>query len=220
MNCWYKGKCNLEKISCQENCLRFNNMNILTKNSRLPIDLQYPIILEPDYVDVDAFKNLNTLKDNIEEFVNKGMNLYLWSEGTGNGKTTWASKLLMSYFNRIWVFSQLKCRGVYLYIPTYLNALKTQYLNNNSLSDYVQDVKNADLIVLDDLGVGKLTDFDRNNLLDLIDYRLNNHKSIIFTSNLNRQGITDLFGDRLSSRIYNSSIVIRLRGRDRRGELK
>lgn len=220
MNCWYRGKCNLEKINCQENCLRFNNMNILTKNSRLPIDLQYPIILEPDYVDMDAFKNLDTLKDNIEEFVNKGMNLYLWSEGTGNGKTTWASKLLMSYFNRIWVFSQLKCRGLYLYAPTYLNALKTQYLNNNSLSDYVQDVKNADLIVLDDLGVGKLTDFDRNNLLDVIDYRLNNHKSIIFTSNLNRQGITDLFGDRLSSRIYNSSIVIRLRGRDRRGELK
>lgn len=220
MKCWYQNKCKLENENCQDNCLRFNNMKILTNNSNLPIDLQFPIILNPEPIDREAFQDLTTLKDNIEEFVEKGFNLYLWSKGTGNGKTTWASKLLMSYFNRIWVFSQLKCRGIYLYTPTFINSLKTQYLNNNSLSDYVQDVKNANLIVLDDIGIGKLTDFDRNNLLDIIDYRLNNHKSIIFTSNLNREGITNIFGDRLSSRIYNSSIVIELRGRDRRGEVK
>lgn len=218
MKCWYSGRCNKEKPNCIENCLRYNNMSILVNNSGLPLDLQYPVILQPDRPDIQAFEILNSLKHKIEDLVKDGQCIYIWSERCGNGKTTWSAKLLMSYFNRIWVYSQLKCRGIYLYTPTFLNALKTQFLNNTSVSEYVENIKNAELVVFDDLGVGKLSDFDKNNLLDIIDYRLNNHKSIIFTSNLNQDGLVNLFGDRLASRIYNTSIVIQFRGRDRRGD--
>lgn len=219
MICWYSGKCSKEPKECA-NCLRFKNMSILVNNSQLPIDLQYPKILEPEVIDRESFNILNSIKRNIEVFVNRGDCLYLWSSGCGNGKTTWASKLLMSYFNRIWPYSQMKCRGIYIYTPTLLNSLKTQYISDKSPSELVENIKQSELVVFDDLGVGKLSDFDKSNLLDIIDYRLNSHKSIIFTSNLDYTSLVNTFGDRLASRIHSASLVIELRGRDRRGEFR
>lgn len=192
-------------------------MKILVDNSGLPYDLQFPQILLPEEVDVKAFNSLGKIKSKIDLFVKEGGLLYLWGKNCGNGKTTWSSKLLMTYFDKIWAYSQLKCRGLYLYTPTFLNSLKTQFISNTDLTKYLDNVKNADLTIFDDLGVGKLSDFDKSSLLDVIDYRLNNHKSTIFTSNLDYKQLVDLFGDRLASRIYNSSTIIELRGSDRRG---
>lgn len=217
MRCWYSAYCSLEKASCQENCIRYNNMKILVENSGLPYDLQFPQILKPEPIDEKAFNSLNNIKSKIDLFVKEGGLLYLWGKNCGNGKTTWSSKLLMTYFDKIWAYSQLKCRGVYLYVPTFLNALKTQFLNNTSLLEYINNIKNADLVIFDDLGIGQLTSADKNNLLDVIDYRLNSHKSTIFTSNLDYTQLIELFGDRLASRIYHSSTIIELKGSDRRG---
>ncbi len=217
MKCWYENVCKVKCHNCEENCIRYNNMKILVDNSGLPYDLQFPQILEPERIDEKAFGVLNKIKSNIDLFVRDGGLLYLWGKNCGNGKTTWSSKLLMTYFNKIWAYSQLKCRGVYLYVPTFLNALKTQFLNNTSLLDYINNIKNADLVIFDDLGIGQLTSSDKNNLLDVIDFRLNSHKSTVFTSNLSYDQLIELFGDRLASRIYHSSTIIELRGSDRRG---
>lgn len=217
MNCWYNLFCSKKEDNCEVNCLRYNNMKILVDNSGLPYDLQFPQLLLPEEIDKKSFDSLNNIKKNIDVFVKEGGLLYLWGKNCGNGKTTWSSKLLMSYFDKIWVFSQLKCRGIYLYAPTFLNALKTQFLNNNNLLEYINNIKNADLTIIDDLGVGKLSDYDKTNLLDIIDYRLNNHKATIFTSNLDYAQLEELFGNRLASRIYHSSTVIELRGKDKRG---
>lgn len=219
MKCWYEKVCKLLDNNCKENCIRFTNMKLLVDNSGLPLDLQHPQLVKPDDIDTRSFLILNKIKTNIDKFVEQGDLLYLWSKITGNGKTTWSCKLLMSYFDKIWAYSQLKCRGIYLYTPTFLNTLKTQFLNNQNLSEYISNIKNADLVIFDDLGVGKLSDYDRNNLLDVIDSRLNNHKSTIFTSNLDYTQLCELFGDRLSSRIYNSSTVVELKGSDKRGIL-
>ena len=217
MRCWYNNVCKLKDEKCSENCIRYLNMNLLVENSGLPYDLQFPQILQPEKIDEKAFNSLYNIKRQIDVFVKEGGLLYLWGKNCGNGKTTWSSKLLMSYFDKIWAYSQLKCRGIYLYVPTFLNALKTQFLNNTSLLDYINNIKNADLVIFDDLGIGQLTSSDKNNLLDVIDYRLNSHKSTVFTSNLDYNQLVDLFGDRLASRIYHSSTIIELRGSDRRG---
>ena len=216
--CWYKGKCKLENENCRNNCLRFRNMELLVDNSGIPSDLQYPVIYEPDNLDRNCFEKLLRINDDIENFVSTGNSLYLWSKGCGNGKTTWSCKLLLAYFNRIWVYSQLSCRGIYIYIPSFLNSIKTQFLDNLGMNEYIEKIKNADLAVFDDLGVGKLSDNDISNLLSIIDYRLNSHKSTIFTSNLDLTSLRKTFGDRLYSRICNSSIVVEFNGRDRRGE--
>lgn len=217
MKCWYSGNCHLENESCKDNCIRYKNIQTLLVNSNLPTTLWNinPIIV--DSIDMQAFKAVAQIGKNISKFVKEGKCLYLWSTNTGNGKTTWASRLMLAYFNEIWVYSQLKCRGIYIYIPNLINSLKTQYLTGFSNSELLDNIKNANLVIFDDLGCGKLSDNDINNLLDLIDYRLNNNKSCIFTSNLSKQELSNLLGKRLTSRIYNSSLVLELRGVDKRG---
>ena len=177
MICWYNSKCRKETNNCQSNCLRFNNMKILVDNSGLPIDLQYPKILEPEQIDKRAFEMLGQLKKNIELFVRKGDCLYLWSSKCGNGKTTWASKLLMSYFNRIWPYSQLKCRGVYIYTPTLLNSLKTQFISDKSPIELVDNIKKAY-----NLGINEYKEFKKDILLkgqEAINYGRENNLLIV-----------------------------------------
>ena len=215
--CWYKNKCNLEKESCEENCLRYINMNLLIDKSGLPIKFQYPIILYPDDIDLESFEILAEAKNQISQLVKDGKSIYIWSSKAGNGKSTWACKILLAYFNDIWALSQIKIRGMYIYLPTLLNSLKSQFLNGVSIAEYIQEIKECPLVILDELGCGKLSNNDINNLLDLVEYRLANNKSTIFTSNLGENELRNLFGDRLTSRIYNSSLVVELRGSDKRG---
>lgn len=214
--CWYSGKCKLENSECRSGCIRYNNMTTLIHNSGLPESLSYPVILYPEDIDKNAFELLSLAREQIKRIVNEGQNIYICSSTPGNGKTTWSTKILLSYFNEIWSLSQLKARGLYIYVPTLLNALKSQYLNNISNYERIEQIKQADLVVFDDLGVGKLSDNDINNLLEIFDYRLSNNKSSIFTSNLGKEDLQRLFGDRLTSRIYNTSLIVELRGSDRR----
>lgn len=215
--CWYKNKCKLESENCTENCLRYQNMNILIDKSGLPTNFQYPITLYPDEVDLESFEILAEAKNQISQLVKDGKSIYIWSVRAGNGKSTWASKILLAYFNNIWALSQLKTRGMYIYLPTLLNALKSQFLNGISISEYIQEIKECPLVILDELGCGKLSNTDINNLLDIVEFRLSNNKSTIFTSNLGENELRNLFGDRLTSRIYNSSLVVELKGSDKRG---
>lgn len=218
MECWYKGKCNLENKDCEKSCLRFRSMSYLISTSNLPVELQYPRILEPDLIDVKTFNILHQIKRDINELVKNGECIYIHSKTCGNGKTTWSTRLLLAYFNEIWAYSHLKSKGIYLYAPSFLTSVKTQFLNDLPINELIEDAKKCDLLVLDDIGVGKLTDFDVNNLLTIIDYRINNRKSIIFTSNLSKEELSTTFGNRLTSRVYSNSTVIALKGRDRRGE--
>ena len=56
-----------------------------------------------------------------------------------------------------------------------------------------------------------------SHLLSIIDARLNNNKSNIYTSNLDREDLHSFLGDRLYSRIYNYSTCIEFVGKDKRG---
>ena len=58
------------------------------------------------------------------------------------------------------------------------------------------------------------------NLLSIIDYRLNSSKSNIYTSNLFGKELSESLGDRLYSRIINLSEVIEFVGQDKRGLIK
>ena len=53
-------------------------------------------------------------------------------------------------------------------------------------------------------------------LLSIIDDRINNKKSNIYTSNLNKDELHKLLGDRVYSRVYNYSECIEFLGKDKR----
>ena len=58
------------------------------------------VILE-EYVDALHFYLSLGLCLNIDKFVYKGSNLYIYSSTAGNGKTSWAFRLLRAYVNKV-----------------------------------------------------------------------------------------------------------------------
>ena len=97
-NCWYKRICTEQ---CSENCIRYKLMYSLFKQSQLPEALWQYKVLECKDKDYNSFKKLQAKSDDILQFISAGNNLYIYSENCGNGKTTWAIRLMYSYFDKI-----------------------------------------------------------------------------------------------------------------------
>jgi DNA replication protein DnaC len=74
---------------------------------------------------------------------------------------------------------------------------------------------NVDLLLLDDVGAGKQTDWTADTLYRLIDHRWSNLRPTIYATNLTPKQITATLGDRVASRIADAIQVI-IKGDDRR----
>lgn len=193
-------------------------MTYLMNHSGLPNNLKKKIVLVPDNNDYDAFVTLADIKDNMKEFVNSGKNLFIYSSNSGNGKTTWLSKLLKSYFNQIWAGNGFRTRGYYIDLPTFFIELKEAINNpNEELDELKEFLKNVDLLCIDSITSITLSEFELNYLMYIVDYRINNNLSTIYASNLDENGLLRFFGTRLKSRIFNNSKIIRFQGKDKRG---
>jgi DNA replication protein DnaC len=187
---------------------------LITKVQRKHISL----VVDKDGTDVKEFKILASYAADIESIVASGKNIYIHSPYCGNGKTSWALRMVEAYFNKIWSSSELQCRALFISVPQFLIALKS---NITDKSDYVQYIKDnvaaADIVIWDDIATKDSTAFEAENLLALIDNRINNGKTNIFTSNLTDDEVHKALGDRLASRICNLSYNIELHGSDKRG---
>lgn len=208
--CWYKEVCKNKKC---DNCIRYSEMKYLMDNSGIPEKRQIPVTLSCDARDKDAFLELADIKSDIVNFVNNGENLYITSNETGNGKTSWAIKLMLKYFDCIWAGNGFNIRAYFVHVPTFLNTLK-DFNNDHSTLKNILDT--ADLVVWDDIAATKLSDFDIAQLLSFIDTRMYRDLSNIYTGNLaSKDSLKKALGDRLASRICSSTVII-LKGKDRR----
>lgn len=211
-NCWYKDVCGKE---CSTACIRYLEMKHLIDKSDLPELFRNPISLEPDAVDYDSFCRLADIKDNIVNFTEQGGNLYICGENTGTGKSTWASKLLLKYFDNIWAGNGFTIRGKWVHVPSLLIRLKD--FQNPLNADGKLVISTADLIVWDDIASTGLSNYDLSQLLTLIDSRVYNGKANIYTGNITSESeLEKIMGSRLTSRIWNKSEVITFKGKDRR----
>lgn len=210
-DCWYKSVCQIESCS---NCIRFAEMSYLMNNSDIPKNKQIPVSLIAG-VDIDAYGILADIKDDIVNFVNNGENLYICSDHTGNGKTSWALKLLLKYFDSVWAGNGFRVRGKFVNVPTLLLQLKN--FNSPLSEEYKRDIMNCDLVVFDDIGDVNVTNYDYANLFMIVDYRIQSGLSCIFTSNqTTKDALGKLLGNRIASRVWNTSTVIEFKGKDRR----
>lgn len=220
-DCWLIDRCKRNHCNDAIGCLILRKLNYLYDEANIPLNLRRNKILraEADGTDVNEFKLLKQIADNIVEFVQNGSQLYIFSNNTGNGKTSSALKLIQSYFNKIWLSTPLKCRGLFINVPYFLLSLKD---NISDKSDYIQHIKenilDADIVIWDDIATKSTTSFESENLLSMIDARININKCNIFTSNLGPEELHRYLGDRLFSRIYNKADnIIELKGGDKRG---
>lgn len=150
--------------------------------------------------------------------VRNGNHLYLTNNCIVTHNTSWAIKMLQEYFNRVWLGNRYRCRGLFIFVPSFLNDIKKN-INNPSaeFNDFVNRIKIADLVVWDDIGANKLSEFDHTQLLSYVDQRNLDLKSNIYTGNLDYEQLLESVGNRLASRIWNNSIQVEILGTDRRG---
>ena len=96
----------------------------------------------------------------------------------GSGKTYLISALLNE-------LSKNNANVVIVYYPELLRSLKEAF-ENNSFSDRVNEIKRADLLLLDDIGAETVTAWNRDEILGtILQYRMDNKLPTFFTSNLN-----------------------------------
>lgn len=212
--CWYKGVCT---NTCSESCLRLLEMSYLVDNSGIPKAKQKPISLIATDEDYEAFTYLAQVKDNIVEWVKQARDIYITSKYTGNGKTSWAIKLLLKYFDSIWAGNGFRVRGLFVHVPTLLLQLKD--FSNPVSADFKQNLINADLVVWDDIASTELSNYDYSQLLMYIDQRVMNEHMNIYTGNLDsKQAIEKALGQKLASRIWENSDIFKFGSPDKRGE--
>lgn len=203
---------------CAEDCIRYLEMQSLLEQSNIPRNKWKPVSLVPDDCDYDAFCSLADIKTTMPNLVSNGENIYIYSDKTGNGKTSWSIKLMLKYFDEIWAGNGFRCRGIFIHVPTFLTQLKNFDIKDDKLEKIKEKLADVDLVVWDDIASTNLSNYDHSQLLTYIDQRVLNGKSNIFTGNLDDRGMNKSLGSRLSSRVWNSSTRIRLNGSDKRGD--
>lgn len=220
--CYLKETCKkyLQNNCNEEFCIKLfkieqlYNLGLLTNNQKKRIALR----IDSDGTDREEFNRLKEIEKNIESFVNKGNNLYLYSENYGNGKSSWATRLLQAYINKIWYKTEIECKILFINVPKYLISLKDNISQKNEYITHIKNnIINCDLVVWDDIGTKIGTEFEIEQMLNTIDNRLINNKSNIYTSNIEPIKIKEKLGERLYSRIINLSQIIELKGKDKRG---
>ena len=219
MRCYAEDYCKKPKTECSEVCGGYRVLRALYSLSRIPLKYQYRMDLIPDDKDLRAFEVLNEFKENILSHVDKGEGLYIWGENTGNGKTSWACKIMGYYFRKIAFKSGLENEGLYIYLPTFLDDLMNSYKNPTpEFEEELEMVKKCKLLIIDDIGAERVTEWVRERLVSIINTRSSNGLCTIYTSNLSLKGLADKQGDaRISSRIKGSVTEINLLGKDNRG---
>jgi DNA replication protein DnaC len=78
------------------------------------------------------------------------------------------------------------------------------------------DPQNRHILILDDIGAEKATDFVAETLYRIVNYRYIHQLPTIFTSNCSLQELADKIGERSTSRIVEMCDIIELTGGDRR----
>jgi len=91
--------------------------------------------------------------------------------------------------------------------------ISTAFIHNTS---NVEQLTEVEILIIDDIGAEKASDWVAETLYHLINTRYENLKTTIFTSNLNLSELSDKIGDRIVSRIAEMCEVFKLEGKDRR----
>lgn len=110
---------------------------------------------------------------------------------------------------------------VYFTFSQFLEFARTARLDDdNDYRQSVQRLLDADLIVLDDLGSEKLTEFVGQEFFNIINHRMNRSLPMVISTNMHPSEIQDAYGARIASRLLNGFDSLMLKGEDVRWVLR
>lgn len=166
-----------------------------------------------------AWQWLEDYRSNVVENVNEGRNVVITSSTVGNGKTSWAIRLLQRYIAETALDGLLDVKGVFCVSSSMLEIFGDFGYFETSIEffNYLNRLKTCRLLVIDEVGSGRITQVSYNHFYDLINYRVDNSLCTIYTTNYSDEKIQDVLGKRLYSRIYDTSTVVEFAASNVRG---
>jgi DNA replication protein DnaC len=159
-----------------------------------------------------GFDTCRSYAKNFIENLKSGRGLFI--TGTvGTGKTHLVVAIV-DYIARL-----LKRKGsfkiIFVTAIDLLSEIKYSYDKNNT-EDIINNFETCNLLIIDDLGIEKTTDWTHELFYKIIDSRYSNLLPVIITTNLTDIEIKDKLSERIISRIYEMCKGIKLAGKDYR----
>lgn len=178
--------------------------------------------------DKTAFERLSDIRADINAFLSSSLNnLVLCSDNLGNGKTSWAVKLMLAYIESkkgklnsieeslVTVERYDYC--VFCQSVPFLVEMK-QFGNNKRSYEMYQRLCKTHLAIIDDLGAVPMSQFDYNIIYAILEKRLFAGLPTIITTNLVDMNSAEReLGPRLADRIWNNSEIIEFKNKGFRG---
>lgn len=195
--------------------------------AELPLFQRQEADLKPDNCDLESFKRLANIRNNLLSFLNSHKNnLIICGENLGCGKTEWALKLMLTHIennaDRLRgvdeeTLSEQFNIGVFCKTVPFLVEMKQFGSNAESLALY-KKLKTTELAVFDDISAVPMSNYDYNILYALVESRVWSGLPSIFTTNITSLGeLEKEVGPRLAERIWKTSTIIELKGEGYRG---
>lgn len=142
----------------------------------------------------------------------RGTGLYIYSKTPGSGKTFLACCIANEILRRKDI--SVKFINVADFIELSFMTSKTE-----EDRDRLRAIKDATLLILDDIGANNSKDSIDNTLFQLIEHRNKNNLPTIYTSNLDKSGLKKKLHDRVVSRVFDNTIPIPIPEKSIRDEL-
>ena len=162
---------------------------------------------------LDAYEFLNKFKSSYPK-VDKGIYLH---GSFGSGKSYLVTAILVE-------LAKKDVKSTIVFWPEFLRELKTYFGDDISLKRIMTNVKETEILFIDDIGAENLTAWARDEILaPILQYRMDNNLKTMFTSNLTlkqlekhlsitKDGVEEVKARRIIERIKQLSKDIELTG--------
>lgn len=134
-----------------------------------------------------------------------GIGVLLWGN-PGTGKSHLAAAVCHALLHKGYTV-------VFQSVPELLGRLRDSYGNGGGETEreIMRALMDADLVVLDDLGAEKVTDWTLDTLFRLVDGRYRAKRAMIVTTNVEASAISDYVGEKIADRLYECLLPVQVR---------
>lgn len=157
---------------------------------------------------------------NIVNIIDEGTNFFFFGSSPGTGKTFGAMVLLNHYIYKTCTTERFDFENplaLYIVHADLMNDLRYRR-DLDEVQNILKQVNEVPLLILDDIGSGSSSTFSREQTYLIMNNRINNGLSTVYTSNLTIAELRQpsVIGARNVSRLVANCVGLELKGKDRR----
>lgn len=157
-----------------------------------------------------AMEKVEAYLKNWEENRDSGRGMYFCGD-VGTGKTHLAVAVMHELIHR------KRVPSLFVTVPELLDNIRETYnVPGRNIDEWMDAVRNAEFLLLDDLGAERASEWVRERIFVIVNHRYREELPTLFTSNVGPKDLAAQLGERTASRIIEMCDWISLEGDDYR----